>query len=156
MQKGLVLVLMSIHLIVGNAILYFSELGALLTSLIGGSQTTVEQILLHALCSSIAVSSILLITRLIQARPKGTFVILTALSLAGSVAVPFLSTFILFVGQAIILREPGLLTPALFMAIAVTTFSIQYWLPFALANFAFFLTLDVILRRKRASLRPSA
>lgn len=126
-------VLIAINLIVGNGILRFTELGPLLTSFIGGSHSTKEEFLLHAICSAIASLSILFTARLIKLKRRN-LTTLAILALAGSVSVPFVSTYLLFAGYELILGRLTLHGPQLYVAILATSESFLCWFPFVIVN----------------------
>ena len=135
-QKHLVMLMIAINLTVGNFILIKYELSRLVSSFIAGNETLVPQAVLHLLCSIIAVSSILGIVRLIRAKDRMTITIVLC-SLLGALSVPFLSTYILFFGYALVRLRFDMFGPALFVAISSTIQSVQFWLPFALVNCGF-------------------
>ena len=131
--KIIIILTITANLIVGNFILLYFEFSRLLTSFISGHETTGTQILLHLLCSIISTSCIYLLS--IYMRKKRRFSLLIILfSFTFSALVPFLSTYVLFFGYAIVLGEPDLVKPAFFSATIATLQSVTFWVPFALFN----------------------
>jgi hypothetical protein len=151
MNKKTIIFLILLNLILGNAILYFSKLAALIMSFIGGSETAREQFLLHMLCSTVAVLSILFTSRIIITKPRNLF-LLSVLSIIGAFLVPFLSTFIMFAGYNLLnIKFIEFFGKALFMAISTASLSTKYWLPFAIGNLAFFVYLNNQSKRHTAN-----
>lgn len=137
-----------VSLLLGNSILFFSGDSSFLTSFISGKEHSLSQMVLHVLCSAIAILSILLTARFVQARPK-SFIILAALSLAAAISVPLLSTCMLFTGYALFTHRS--LVPAFHTTIIATMMSMRYCLMFACANFVFFLAAGRALRQATTS-----
>jgi hypothetical protein len=151
MQNKMVLLYSLLNIIVGNSILFFTGMGALLTSFIGGSNSTLEQLLLHIICSAVATVFIISTVKFIKSKPRG-FIVLGALSLVGSVSVPLLSTYLLFAGyNCLINKFSEFNSKALFIAAAATSFSAHFWGPIAVANFSFFILLNGTQRNMTAN-----